>query len=283
MSAVNSRKPTKLAPRQRDIYENGKVFSIEGKLLFRCSKKRLDWYHSRGLAKYVDANSIQLNFETKGSGRAEDKFYLEDQPNRCVGCGRHDQLTLHHIVPEMYRKYMPECIKSRSSFDLLPVCTACHDGYERFSIQYKKALVENHSAPLEGTGWILHPEHRSVSRAASALIKNRTKIPAGRVEELESIVLNWWRQSHPESVALDNDILNQAVELPDREKSQHFKEHGEIVVEQLMKHAMVTEEGHERWLDLEAFIISWRKHFLQCVQPRYLSPNWSVEQSVYNR
>ncbi|KAK9701436.1 hypothetical protein K7432_011715 [Basidiobolus ranarum] len=277
------RKQPKLAPRQKQIYENYQVFSKEGVLLFRCNQKRLEWYHSRGLAQYIDDKSIRLNFETKGTGRAGDEFYLEDQENICVVCGGINKLSLHHVVPDMYRRHMPECIKSRSSFDLLPLCLNCHDEYEKFAMQYKKSLVKKYLAPLEGTGWTLYPENRPVSRAAAALIKSRDKIPPSRILELEGIVMAWWNQTHENTNLITDSILDLAAQLVDREKSEQYKEHGKIVVDQLMECSSVTNECRERWPDLEVFIMSWRQHFLQHARPRYLSDNWSVEQSIYNR
>lgn len=136
--------------------------------------------------------------------------------------------------------------------------------------------------PLEGSGWILTPENHTVRKAASAIIKYRDGklpgMPLERLNQLESVV-NTYKAGLNVEQSFDN-VLLAAIELTDRHKGPHFKEHGEFVVAKLMEKE-VTSENKVRWPNLEAFIKSWRTHFLTYCDCRYLSDRWSVDGNIY--
>lgn len=46
--------------------------------------------------------------------------------NRCVRCGAEEYLTRFHVVPHMYRKYLPLHIKNHSTHDVVVLCASCH-------------------------------------------------------------------------------------------------------------------------------------------------------------
>ncbi|KAI9597380.1 hypothetical protein BDF19DRAFT_297357 [Syncephalis fuscata] len=293
------------------IYDNCAVLSIEGELLFRCAKKRANWYLSRGLACQVESKClqndseseaakeeiplvIQLNFITRGRGRAGDAYYLEDRHDQCVCCGSDQGLTMHHVVPELYRQHMPLSVKSRSSHDILPLCSKCHDQYEKSAMDLKKKIAQQYSLPLEGQGWIECREDGVVRRAASALLLHKSKIPEARQDSLAKCVKEWW-QNHiadTNEALIDQDstdtihniprqILKQACLLKDRVKGLDFIEHGEYIVQQLLQQQDTNENGQLCWPDLEAFIRQWRKHFIDHTHPAYLSPHWHVDDPIY--
>jgi hypothetical protein len=47
-------------------------------VLCTCGAKKVTWYLRRGLARVVSENptTIQLNFEPRGRGHADDMYYL---------------------------------------------------------------------------------------------------------------------------------------------------------------------------------------------------------------
>ena len=100
--------------KRTQAYDNWKVYSLEGELMFRCSNKKISWYLSRNLANQIADDSIRLNFHSKGLGHVGNTFYLEDRSNSCVCCGANNNLTTHHVVPDMYRRHMPEVVKSHA-------------------------------------------------------------------------------------------------------------------------------------------------------------------------
>lgn len=81
------------------IYENWKVYSLQGKLMFRCNQKKARWYLDRELAVKRDKeeHAIQLTFEAKGQGHDENDYMIEDRKNICVVCASQAGLTLHTL------------------------------------------------------------------------------------------------------------------------------------------------------------------------------------------
>lgn len=66
-----------------------------------------------------ETRSIKLTFEAKGEGHEQGDYMIEDRSNICVSCGGNQQLTIHHVVPEMYRHWMPLAVKSKSVSSLV--------------------------------------------------------------------------------------------------------------------------------------------------------------------
>ncbi|KAJ1741424.1 hypothetical protein LPJ79_003481 [Coemansia sp. RSA 1821] len=233
----------KMLSREKAIYSNCRVLDINGDLLFRASHKRLEWYLSRNLADRIDDTTIQLNFVNKGNGRKDEPFYLQDMQNNCSICGTAGSLTMHHVVPHQYRTFMEESIKSRSSHDLLPTCTVCHDKYERHAVRFKKHLAQCFGAPLDGVGWIERKDIGRGGRAAATLLSpSLANIPAERVGQLQSIV----EQVVSQHVSLfsndvqltisqcidsgkrlceEQSVLNELISMPVRIRGPEFRTH----------------------------------------------------------
>ncbi|KAG2186970.1 hypothetical protein INT44_003198 [Umbelopsis vinacea] len=270
--------------RQKDLYDNWKVYSQIDKLMFRCSKKKADWYLCRNLAALLpEDKAIKLSFVAKGDGHAEGDYMVEDKANICVSCGTSKALTLHHIIPDMYRKWMPEVIKSKSSRDLVVLCKNCHLKYEQQADKYKECFATEYNMPLEGRGWILTPDNSIVRKAASAVVKYRDGklplIPLDRIQHLHKVVDDW--QIEQEMSGTKDEVLECALQLTDRHKGDDYVDHGQYVVAQLMENAMVIQNNRTRWPDLEEFVKNWRRHFLKYCDCDYLSDKWSVDADIY--
>ncbi|RKP10051.1 hypothetical protein THASP1DRAFT_13409, partial [Thamnocephalis sphaerospora] len=292
-------------------------------------RKRVQWYLSRGLARRIEPPSlegnddsslddvagglpivIQLTFTARGDGRAGNAFYLEDRRDACVCCNRQQQLTMHHVVPDLYRQHMPLSVKSRSSYDVLPLCIQCHDGYERHAYRLKEAIAAQYGVPLVGRGWVQCREDGHARRAACALLRNAAVIPEARRAELATTVRRWWMASneHQEESAssavangqlhegIPQRVLERASQLEDRVRGPDFVEHGPYVVAQLLLRQCSDDlpddaasecldkddrQNHVRWPDLEAFVQQWRQHFLDHAKPAHLSPHWRVNGTIY--
>ncbi|KAJ2957005.1 hypothetical protein NQZ79_g7215 [Umbelopsis isabellina] len=211
--------------RQQVVYDNWKVYSRNDKLMFRCNKKKVDWYLNRNLAVVLaEDKAIKLVFEAKGDGHFEGDYMAEDRANICV------------VVVA------------------LVLCKSCHLGYESHADDYKNLIVREYEMPSEGSGWILTPENHVVRKAASAIIKYRDEklpgMPLERLNQLES-VMNTYKADLNVDESFDN-VLLAAIELTDCHKDPHFIDHGEYVVAKLMEEE-VTSENQVRWPDLEVF------------------------------
>ncbi|KAJ2457433.1 hypothetical protein GGF42_002678 [Coemansia sp. RSA 2424] len=287
--------------RAKAVYENCAVLDIAGNLLFKASRKRLDWYLSRDLATVVDDQTIQLNFANRGTGRSTEPFYLQDMQNVCVVCGTTSGLTMHHVVPHQYRQHMGTAIKSRSSFDLLPACMQCHDQYERHATAFKKHLEKCFQAPLEGRGWIERRDIHQGARAAGALLSlHAGKIPEERRAELRHTAqavaearvplfsdsaracIEAWRdgQLDPASSA-HQDVLRELCAMEARVPGPDFCTHGEIVVGAVSQAqggcAMCAECQTLVAGGLPALMVAWRRHFVHHARPAHLPQHWVAE------
>ncbi|CAO3638899.1 unnamed protein product [Cunninghamella echinulata] len=211
---------------------------------------------------------------------------IEDRSNNCVVCNSKEELTTHHVVPDMYRKAMPLCIKSKSSRDLLLLCKHCHDKYEDEAIKLKKEIVQQYDCPMEGKGWIHSAENRYVRKAATALIKFKDKLPESRTKELEEKVKAYQSSSTTLKDLSWDELLNTCCQLKDMYHGPDFIDHGTYVIQQLMekekKTIIVNDQEQEQWPQLESFIKLWRKHFLDHLQPKYLSNKWTIDGEIYN-
>ncbi|KAJ2756609.1 hypothetical protein GGI19_000699 [Coemansia pectinata] len=287
--------------RTKAVYENCTVLDISGNLLFRASRKRLDWYLSRDLATVIDDRTIQLKFANRGTGRSNEPFYLQDMRNACVVCGTTDGLTMHHVVPHQYRQYMSTAIKSRSSFDLLPVCMRCHDQYERHATSFKKHLEKCFQAPLEGRGWVERRDIGQAGRAAAALLSQHAdKIPEVRRAELRHTVqavaearmpllsessrscIEAWKQEQLDlSSEVHQGILRELCQMEVRVPGPDFCTHGEIVVGAVnlaqSDCAMCDECRTLVAGGVPALVVAWRRHFVQFARPAHLPQHWVPE------
>ncbi|KAJ3174903.1 Exonuclease 3'-5' domain-containing protein 2 [Geranomyces variabilis] len=264
---------TPMLSRASPLYDNCTVFSPNGVPMFRASRKKLDWYLSRGLAEAIDDTSIRLLFEPAGMGHGlngEETYFLEDKLNICVGCGSEDSLTAHHIVPLQYRRHMPLEIKSHYSVDVVLLCVVCHDAYERHAADLKLALADAHQAPLNGVGLILHRETRKLHSDIKAMLMSQkpgSRIPPERARQLENSVRA--ALSIPaEKAQIPEEAINEALERPVLVKGKDYKSHGEIVIDSISDN------------QLDNFCRQWRAHFIDNVRPRFLSEAWRVDGPV---
>lgn len=247
-------------PNSKSIYHNYTVLSPDGIEMFRCDKKKFDWYLKRSLAIQIDEDVIRLLFKPKGLGWAGEHFYLQDRENKCCVCGSSNNLTKHHVVPYCYRRYMPIDIKENNYFDVLPVCVDCHANYEKIAQNKKKELAKQYEAPLEGINNIAESRY---FKHARTLKKHGSKIPESRRKEMiESIAeeLGITEQELEEVIKCDTEWNK---EVP------NFKSHGEIVISKIPS--------------IQNFFEEWRSHFVASMKPKYLPKNWEIERDSHGR
>lgn len=245
--------------KNRKIYGNCKVLSPDGILMFRCDKKKANWYIKRNLGDVItnDPLVVKLNFEPKGLGNHNREWGLSEMPNQCVICGDKDFLTKHHVVPYSYRKYFPLEIKSHSFHDVLSVCVDCHERYERHADELKLELSLKYNAPINGE--VEKRNNIKYSKIASTLLRDDLNIPKERINELRSEIKSFFKikrltRSRLKSMASIKPIVIK-------------KTHGEIV--------------NEKIDNLQTFVEMWREHFIDKMNPQFLPKNWSVKNNIY--
>ncbi|KAI9241144.1 MAG: hypothetical protein BYD32DRAFT_364172 [Podila humilis] len=266
------------------IYDNISVYAPpNSNLIFRCSRKKADWYLARNLARSISPTSIHLTFSPAGQGRAGDSYFLEARENKCVVCGKETAeagATMLHVVPEQYRKWFPLKLKSHSSHDILVACPECNAQWDREAAAVRKRIVALYKVPLEGVGWVRDHEAGSAKRAAGAVVKKQGAIPLERLKVLEHTVLAWWEQLPTEdrkglSALKRSNILNddyrfdhQNDEAGSRKKTKGWRD------------SLPLEDAPPGWTDVAAFVRTWRQAFLDKIKPRHLSAEWRTENPV---
>ena len=245
-----------LIPKDRKIYGNWQVQSPEGILMFRCDEKRAMWYVNRNLGEIINHNpkTVKLNFKPNGLGNHQRKYGLNDMINICVVCGSEEFLTRHHVVPHCYRKYFPLEVKSHNFHDVLSVCVKCHDSYERKADEFKIHLSKIFDAPINGE----LVDNRQIIRArrlANSILNFKKVMPRKREIEIRSEIkkLLGLKKLHDSRL---RKLLNLEIKYSNRT-------HGEMVV--------------SRVNNIDDFMKSWRKHFIENNDCKYLPKNWSIE------
>jgi hypothetical protein len=244
-------------------YGNWKMLAPDGHMMCRCTQRRAEWYLSRGIATVTGENEFTLKFEPQGPGNDKDPFYLKARKNICVVCGSVTELTQHHCVPKMYRKYLPNRLKSRESHDLVLVCADCHDRYEPLASELKRDIAQECGMPREFdvTNNVIDHGHCEAVTAAGALTWKPERIPQARKDYLVSRIreIKGVQDVTP-------DYLNKLAKEPKwiYPDGMKINDHGKKVL-------------HHFRHDYHGFIRRWRQHFVDTMQPKFLPEGWSVD------
>lgn len=241
--------------KEKNTYGNHKVYSPDGILMFRCSMKRINWYLNRDLAEVIDivddAYSIKFKFKPKGLGNDGDLFQLSTKDAGCVVCGetKVENLTKHHIVPYMFKKYFPDELKNYNSYDVAMMCLIHHDEYEKKANELKNQIFYEFGLPTFET----QTEYLKLRKLAGALLVYKESIPKSRIKEIKGII-----EERTKEKASKENLIKLA--------SQDF-DMGKMVVEKIT--------------NFEEFVIRWRKHFIENAKPKFMSEHWDIYRNVY--
>ncbi len=242
--------------RRTPLYGNCIITAPDGQALCRTNPQRLQWYVDRNLGEIVcdDPKTLRLFFEPSGRNGADHPYTTSYKENKCVVCGKENEITRHHVIPVCFRKHFPESKKKHALHDVLILCINCHNYYENYAHEYKKKIAEEMGVPIGGTKNEILSALFPLKRAANALAEFYDVIPEPRKTEL----LNVLREHYHKQEITREDIL-EILKLQPDPKCKHY---GELVVDQLES--------------LDEFVLKWRKHFVEVMKPRYLPAHWDV-------
>jgi len=122
------------------------VLDTSGSPVFRCNHKRRNFYLRNGYAKEINTDTIQLTNDQPLTVIAKrypnyrnNPFFFAKKNTHCVVCGKKNQLTRHHVVPQRYKEHLPLDVRNRLS-NVLFVCLRCHHKYETTSEAFDKRI-----------------------------------------------------------------------------------------------------------------------------------------------
>jgi len=258
-----------LKPAESPLYSNCAAYPPdEDVVLFRCDAGRMDFYLRKGLAELIqkDPPIIRLKFRPKGRGHVGDPYFTQALKNLCVVCGSTKDLSRHHIVPWIYRKWCFPRSRERKernwSYDVLALCVDCHGRYEKFASELKREIHREFDVPLDGGKNRIHNDEREVLKACFALRRYSDRIPPKRRHALEETV------------------------------RRHLGKTGDLSLEDLFHAGRKIDEKYESIApvrliarhigDVDDFAIRWRRHFVKTMKPRFLPPFWDPERRIYS-
>lgn len=228
--------------KSKNLYESIGMQHPDGTLMCMTSSKKAKWYLNRGLASRVNDKMVRLNFTPNGYGHHDNPYFLERKGNLCVVCGNEKDLTRHHVVPYQFRTLFTEQFKSHDHHDVLLVCRDCHDVYEREANELKKQVYKDIGYNEKESYKIKHHNKKVIS-ARDIIEKNN--VPKNRLEFLKTIA--------------DKELME---EKPDWK---------ELFIAKIIDSDNINE-----------FCSMWRKHFIDHMNPKYISEFFDVNHNANN-
>lgn len=241
--------------------------------MFRCSYRKAIWYVKRNLAVILEDTphlTVQLTFVPQGLGGHS--FYCHIKENLCAVCGADEDLSRHHIVPYCFRRHLPDDYKSHVAFDVLPLCEACHNKYEKFAAAKKLELatfykINNYEAAIKLANCIL---------GYKRILESHIELPAGRREEIvELLKKNMGQLQAHEIVAnglVNGDILFICDEFSKRKKNNKGRSRRDS--SRLYSFGRLLMSLVE---DKDEFVKDWRRHFVETMRPKFLPTGWEID------
>lgn len=243
----------------KNFYEFIRMENHKGEFMNYSSSKRAKWYMERNLAEWVDSKTFRLKFEPKGNGKSHIDYYKEQVENRCVCCGIYENMTRHHVFPYMFKSRLPVQYKSRSNYDILPVCSSCHESYERVADLLKRDLEQKVT------------KETSIAIDKDEIKKIKSVLASRRFLEQYDTYPEFYKYVPLEKVKEHEKNASQDIDETLFEKSVLNKKYW---VEKLMESLVHDEEK------LFEFVKMWRQHFIDTMKPQYMPKLWVVDMEL---
>ncbi|KAL7460480.1 hypothetical protein ACHAXS_002801 [Conticribra weissflogii] len=258
-----------------------------------------------------EAKCIRLLFEPSGgnyqnTGTPENLYLKSAKQNVCVACGSTDHHMRHYIVPYAYRTLLPDQYKTHMSHDIVILCPECHVSCEKLSKAKMKsmedALRDDLSKEVGNVAFcppvIDDADLHHVRSCAIALARWRDTMPedkieahekvvrgylagivkvrcSGKTEVHDKIIIEGEAEAHKKkildkSVPLTKEQLQKACSVNYRVKNPQYISGSELVVQSLNGDAK----------KIEKFVVDWRKHFIDTVNPKFMPVGWCIDNPV---
>jgi hypothetical protein len=273
--------------------ENWKVFHPDGTHMFTCGKKKANWYlenfdknTGKPLASQISKFEIKLTFNPKGKGYKKDELFgLAGRKIRCVVSGLPENLQRHHIVPYCYRNHFHNQYKSKNHHDVVLLSNKIHEEYEVEATKFKNQLAEEYGVKtlnelnLEYTRLLSDYSEIKVKMLSKlySIFSCYGKIPNDAIIENLKLVSEVTGLSYKNQLSKYNYIqlwklytilkehYNQEIENFKYQNAHRF-DHGKLLAEKLNDYEKIKD-----------FVIRWRNHFIDTMNPQYMPEGWSVD------
>jgi hypothetical protein len=246
-------------------YGNIPIFSPDGILMFNTNERKLKFYLAHNLAEPYQAG-YRLTFTPNGLGhhdKSTEHLLAYPRKNQCVVSGDQDLslLTRHHIVPVLFRKWMPEYIKSVNYQYVVLVRKDLHYKYTLEEQKYYKNIAEMFGVTdFEETLFLHASEIVKKRKFSGTLLKYSHLIPKESLKVLQ--------QKFSAYTGLEPNFENyKAVfqEVMDTEK-RYYKNadynFGKKVIDKVT--------------DYPAFEKLWLDHFIATMHPKFLPEDLTI-------
>lgn len=244
---------------EQNGYGNIPIFSPDGILMFYTSMRKLRSYFKNNLVEKYK-KGYKLNFIPKGLGYhdKENKDLLKyPRKNRCVisGCEDIHLLTRHHIVPVLFRRWMPEKFKSTNYQLIVFVKKDLHAIYTKYEQQYYFELAKMYDVKeYEETLLIQQTSYIRKKQSAKTLLEHSHSIPEDRLKVLHS-KFKYYTGLNPcfENYKKVLDDFKATKKTYYKNADYNF---GKLIVRQIT--------------DFEKFENMWLKHFIETMKPLFM-------------
>jgi hypothetical protein len=250
----------------------------DGEFMFYHTERKMRSLLNKDLVKIINQNDriVQFTITPRGKGVEKgDVFMNTPKEKKCVVCGTSKELTRHHVVPKCFRSHFPEKFKNSNAHDILFICVNHHVKYERVADILKKDYFERY-------------EIESIVPLQTKII-SQIKIRLSLAYHLENMLYEgnvcWTKLDYKLRNLLN---LEQTIPL-----SLNQIEYIKNVYEEKMKYARdyFKNENSSKFLvdkilkedSLESFVKTWRQHFIDNANPKYLPLGWSVERRIWEK
>ena len=199
-------------------------------------------------------------------------------------------LMRHYVVPYAYRKLLPTKFKTHLPHDIVLLCLSCHIEAEQAAKTHRADVYEKlyRKDPSTRLTVVVDQDLKRIKSYARALWQHKDKLPAQRIEQYESAILEHLARTDLEhtndkgtSISPSNnnrsseerisfEVLRELANLQPERKNPKYIPLADLVVQNLC-HSDET---------ISKFVVSWREFFVETLRPRHLPAGWSVHSPV---
>jgi hypothetical protein len=263
--------------------ENWKFYHPDGDLMFINNEHKANWYLKRNIVRLIGDKEVQFIDKPKVKRRPGDDYLITPIERICVVCGVEEELQKHHVIPTLYRQFMPDEYKSNNHHDVVIICSKHHEHYERiYSNFFRDELAELFDVPtvneLINSKTVIYRTHKIIINKATSLMKYNSNMDIDKLLRLSNDILKSTAVlKHHKDAFLTETELKKVV----RYHTKALKSLADDLDDYIgIKHAKkIVDKCIEQGI-LYEFIVNWRRNFIENMQPQYMPVGWDMFKKI---